>query len=494
MFSFLAMLATLLHVVSGQTTVPTPNAAQLRYHQTDFVALIHYNMATYAHNADPGCDETNWDVKADYATGKTRDPATFNPSKLNTTQWFDSIMNLGANIAILTAKHGCGFTLWPTKAKFDDSNQGIKNKPYGYSVGTKEASIHYDVLREFVNSANAAGVGYGFYYSIMKNFYLCRSFSGTNSCMNKVLPGQHNLTDSEYVKVAIEMAKELWSNYGNLTEIWTDSVIPKVAEDIMYEMQPQAIGTKISPTAWCGTESGYPSKDVGGGPIWNFGYSDHGELNSSQWVPKFCDPQLFTDLSQWFWEPNKQLRKLSDMIPIYHDIVGRRMIMELAFSIDRDGLVEESHAKLYKELGDWVRQCYGSPLKILMNQQGYEFVMKLSEGMHFDRFLLQEDLAFGQRVRKYTIEMRKHDGDDPSPNGWIPLVFKDNDTQAIGQKRILLLKEDGIRVNGMGIVELRLRILKAEGGVPQIKTFGVYKPCRDGVESKGEPVESDIYL
>ena len=37
--------------------------------------------------------------------------------------------------------------------------------------------------------------------------------------------------------------------------------------------------------------------------------------------------------------------------------------MELAFAIDRDGLVEDTHAVMYKALGNWVRQCYGSPIK-----------------------------------------------------------------------------------------------------------------------------------
>ena len=69
----------------------------------------------------------------------------------------ESITNLGANIAILTAKHGCGFTLWPTKAKLPDGGN------YGYDVGVPGA-FGRDVLQEFVDSANQAGVGYGFYY------------------------------------------------------------------------------------------------------------------------------------------------------------------------------------------------------------------------------------------------------------------------------------------------------------------------------------------
>lgn len=154
---------------------------------------------------DPCCDAGNWDVKASYATGKTRDPATFDPKLLNTSQWFESISALGANIAILTAKHGCGFTLWPTKATLPDGS------PYGYSVGAKGAAIQRDVLQEFVESANAHGVGYGFYYSIMKSFYLCHSFSGTNSCLENILPGQHNFTDAEYTAIVKEQVTELWT-------------------------------------------------------------------------------------------------------------------------------------------------------------------------------------------------------------------------------------------------------------------------------------------
>jgi hypothetical protein len=54
------------------------------------------------------------------------------------------------------------------------------------TIQGKGAAIQKDVLAQFVASANAAGVGYGFYYSIMKSFYLCHSFSGTNSCTEKV--------------------------------------------------------------------------------------------------------------------------------------------------------------------------------------------------------------------------------------------------------------------------------------------------------------------
>jgi alpha-L-fucosidase len=132
--------------------VPVPTAPQqIRYQSTDFVALIHFNMATFAKDGDPGCSEENWNVHASYATGLTSDPTTFDPKLLNTTQWFDSIAGLGANIAVLTAKHGCGFCLWPTQSVLPDGT------PYQYHTS-------YDIVQEFVNLAKVWDMGFIFQY------------------------------------------------------------------------------------------------------------------------------------------------------------------------------------------------------------------------------------------------------------------------------------------------------------------------------------------
>jgi alpha-L-fucosidase len=437
-------------------TIPVPSAAQLRYQSTDFVALIHFNMATYAKDGDPGCDFTNWNQKAVGATGPTSDPNTFHPySKLNTTQWFDSITALGANIAVLTAKHGCGFLLWPTNATLPlplTSNDNItsttttttttRTRPYEYQA-------RVDVLQQFVDSASAAGVGYGFYYSIMKNFFLCRSFHGDNSCTANgiVLDGQHNVSNDEYHTIVKQHLKELYSNYGSLTEIWIDSKIQGFGP-MLDRLQPDAGGTPSNPRQWCGTESGFPSRDVGPGPIWQTGTGFFGNASSEEWVDKFCDPQLYKE-HIWFYMPphNRQVRNLEELIPIYHDIVGRGMVMELAMAINRDGLVEPSHAAVYKQLGDWVRECYGNANNnglavwsskqkqgqnhsVLLNDgDGDEFIdddgnwrlklklsnSKSSKSFAFDRIVLQEDISVGQRIRNYTITL-VYDNDDADDN------------------------------------------------------------------------------
>ena len=344
--------------IAANTCLPTPSPSQARYQDSDFVALICYNMCTYAHNGDPGCDEGNWDVVAPYADGPSRDPATFKPTALNTSQWMESVVGLGASIAVLTAKHGCGFLLWPTRSTLPDGS------PFNYNTKT-------DVLQEFVDAAKAHGVGYGFYYSIMKSFYLCHSFTGANSCMSKILPGQHNLTTEQYMDTVRVQATELWSDYGYQTEIWLDSA--DTLNTTMFGLQPDAAGLQET-ERWCGTEGGHPSTAPGPGPwggdVWSLDFSGGhywGYPNGTRWVPKMCDPQLFQE-HVWFWEAGLKVRTLEMMIPIYHDICGRGMVMELDFAIDRRGLVPESHAAVYKQLGGWVRECYGSPLAMSSGQ------------------------------------------------------------------------------------------------------------------------------
>jgi alpha-L-fucosidase len=429
-----------------RTIVPIPSAPQLRYQSTDFVALIHFNMATFARDGDPGCASDNWNDHAPYAVGPTSDPTTFQPRLLNTTQWFDSITGLGAKIAILTAKHGCGFCLWPTRSKMPDGT------PYGYHASD-------DVLGQFVQSANAAGVGYGFYYSILKNFKLCRVWN-ENSCLETILPGQVNLTHEEFRSVVEQQVTELWTGYGELAEIWVDSNLAGFG-DLMVRLQPNAAGSPAHPRAWCGTESGYPSRDVGPGPIWQTGPGEFGNESSPLWVDKFCDPQLFRD-HVWFWEPNLEVRTLSQMIPIYHDIVGRGMIMELAFSIDRNGLVDPKHEVVYKQLGKWVEDCYGSPV-VSTSGRGSRLMVTIPKGTTFDRIQLEEDIALGQRIRAYTVEVINVSAvartalADNSLTGWHDVSderhFLVTDGNAVGRKRIHLLHsvfyahEEGQRIH-----------------------------------------------
>jgi hypothetical protein len=473
----------------------TPSTLRLLSHvaavpccDTTPTALIHFNMATYARDGDPGCDATNWNQRAPNATGPTSDPHTFFPKSLNTTQWFDSISALGAKIAVLTAKHGCGFLLWPTNATlpphendraFASTDSGRIARaatesspppiPYGYHTS-------YDLLQDFVDSAKASGVGYGFYYSIMKNFFLCRSFTGQNSCTETILSGQHNATDDEYHSIVKHQLTELWTNYGDLAEVWIDSKLEGFGA-MLDELQPRAGGTPSNPRQWCGTESGFPSRDVGQGSIWQTGEGFFGDPSAPNWVDKFCDPQLFRD-HIWFYEPQRKVKTLEEMIPMYHDIVGRGMVMELAFAINREGLVEASHEAVYQQLGEWVEGCYGTPLLSKQNSIGENIIQlklppSMSAGYSFDRIVLQEDVAVGQRIRNYTIDLVDDDDDGKILVRLVP------DGNSVGRKRIHLLSNTAASppppplALSMSVV----LTITAAIGPPHVSLFGVYAPC-----------------
>ena len=114
-----------------------------------------------------------------------------------------------------------------------------------------------------------------------------------------------------------QQLQEIWGEYGNLTEVWTDSLRPKWATELMQRLQPGAMGTPHNPSLWCGTESGNPSAAMGDSDWWSTSSSAelarttksdsddpscgslgnracfHGTPNGDIWLPKFCDPQLF---------------------------------------------------------------------------------------------------------------------------------------------------------------------------------------------------------
>ncbi len=77
-----------------------------------------------------------------------------------------------------------------------------------------------DVLRQFVDSTTSAGIGHGFYYSLTNNFFL--NVLGHEVQNTTLLPGQVGVTQQEFEDIAFDSVSELWTQYGNLTEIWFD--------------------------------------------------------------------------------------------------------------------------------------------------------------------------------------------------------------------------------------------------------------------------------
>jgi len=444
---------------SLEDTLPVPTPPQLEYQRHEISALIHFNMATFAENGDPGCNAKNWNKLAPPATGPTSDPVTFNPVKLNISNWAESMLALGAKHAVLTAKHGCGYLLWPTKTRLPDGSE------FTYCVGKERSAIKRDVIREFSDTMRQHGIGYGYYYSLGSNFHF--DVKGMKVQNSSLLPGQVRLTQEQFEAISLAQVAELWSNYGPLTEIWFDggyqSSLKGRLVEMLRRMQPNATGfggQGITPNSvcWVGTESGLP-----GGEIWSTGADQQGDPSSSVFCPKGCDTTLQkSDI--WFWT-GIDIRPLRELIDVYHSTVGRNGVLELDFAIDREGLVDPAHAKRYAELGVWIRACYGQPVVEASANGTYAELLLPNGAPPIDRVVLQEDLQRGQRVRAYEVDVEEQGQWKPFASG-----------SSIGNKRIDLGPPTTAASR-----RFRLNITSFVGsGGPFITRFAAYRACSTG--------------
>ena len=79
---------------------PIPSEKQLHWQEMEMYAFIHYSMNTYT---DQEWGFGNEDLKL------------FNPSDLDCRQWARVCKQAGMKGIIFTAKHHCGFCMWPSK-------------------------------------------------------------------------------------------------------------------------------------------------------------------------------------------------------------------------------------------------------------------------------------------------------------------------------------------------------------------------------------------
>jgi alpha-L-fucosidase len=441
--------------------IPLPTRTQVRYQQAEIIATVGFQMDTYAYDdGDPGCNAQNWNRGV-----KTSDPSTLAPTDLNITQWALVLQSLGAKIAWMNAKHGCGFLMFKTSAKIPGTN-----KPYGYDVFAPGA-IQRDVVAEFREEMMKVGISPGYYYSLKDNFYLNVHTGGTVGTNATLLPGMQNVTQSEFEQISLAQLRELWTNYGALSETWFDGGwAPTMAmrlKALVQELLPHTaafggFGVSDNPVKWVGTESGLPV-----GPIWSLGSSRQGESNGTVFVPTGCDTVLMTPHT-WFAIKGMGVRTLEDMINSYHRTVGNNCVMELGFAPLRSGLIPLDQVSRAKEFGDWIRTCYGNPAgsaNISRTKGGHDttFTILLKKPSAVDRVLIQEDISYGQRIREYQVEAKSASSDK-----WLPF----SEGRSVGHKKIDLVSDQIDDVTA-----LRLTLLASVGN-PYMLAFQAFYPCQ----------------
>lgn len=164
--------------LKAQTAQPTP--AQAAFEKLERGMFIHFSINTY-HN-------TEWSYG-------DLDPATFNPTKLDTDQWCEAAIAAGMKYVVLTAKHHDGFCLWPSK--YTD-----------YSVAS--SPFQGDVVALLAESCRKYGLKLGIYYSLWDS----------NAAFYS--------DDFAYTNYMIAQLDELLTNYGDVALIWFDGAWDKL--------------------------------------------------------------------------------------------------------------------------------------------------------------------------------------------------------------------------------------------------------------------------
>lgn len=166
--------------------------------------------------------------------------------------------------------------------------------------------------------------------------------------------------------------------------------------------------------------------------------NDGGDPQSPYFCPAECDTTLQTG-DRWFYGVNQTLRSLEGMIDVYHKTVGRNCVLELDLAPDRSGLIPSNQVARYKELGDFIKSCYGNPIahKVSQNDNGvYSFTFK--KATPIDRIVLMEDQTNGQVIRSYQVYAKI--ADSQTSNARLPYTLISNGT-SVGHKKIDLFNE-----------------------------------------------------
>ena len=379
--------------------VPTPQ--QLEWQQMEFTAFLHFGMNTFTGN--------EWGHGTD-------SPELFNPSELDCEQWVKALKDGGFKMALITAKHHDGFCLWQTNT----TEYSVKNSPWKDGKG--------DVVRELRDACEKYGMKFGVYLS----------------------PWDRNAPtygDSPaYNKFFIEQLTELLSNYGEVHVVWFDGACgegPNGKKQVydwtailakIRELQPKAVTAIMGDDVrWVGNEGGMGrdtewsatvlppgaytqkkeaiketlgldelSKDLGSREL-------IAKVQEAYWYPSEVDVSIRPG---WFYHAHQdeQVRSLANLVNIYYRSVGCNAVLLLNIPPDRRGLIHEVDVQRIKELSDYIGKTFANNYVENGNQawtaeagQSKEYNVKA--GSMANTFLIQEDIAQGQRVEDFLVEV-----------------------------------------------------------------------------------------
>ncbi len=464
--------------VSAQTVAkttygPVPNENQLRWQEMEMYAFIHYSLNTYT--------DQEWGYG-------NEDPNLFNPSHLDCRQWARVCKQAGMKGIIFTAKHHCGFCMWPSAY----TEYSVKNSPWKNGKG--------DVVKELAEACREEGLQFAVYLS----------------------PWDRNHKDygkPEYVTYFRNQLRELLTNYGDIFEVWFDGanggdgwygganetrrIDGKTYYDwaetfrMIRELQPQAViwndGGDRGDLRWVGTEAGnigetnwsmMPGKGDTPYHMLHYGVED-GDV----WCPGETNTSIRPG---WFYHEteNEHVKSLSKLMDTYYKSVGRNSCLLLNFPIAPNGRIHPTDSLrgiAFKQMIDEsFRDNLLLPSATPQRENGVVcYTLDIKEGESFNRFVAEEDIRYGQRVKKFSLEALV-DGQWQSLKD--ELVEDGDGLTTIGHRRIICFPT-------VKATKLRFTIT-ASRAEPVIKKLGVYHApeLSPDIPNSGEKKSSGLHF
>jgi alpha-L-fucosidase len=470
MFSSLLIGTSFAQTLAPKPFGPVPNENQMKWQEMEYYSFLHFSLNTFTDQEWGNGDE---------------DVRLFNPKDLDCRQWACVCKEAGMKGIIMVVKHHCGFCLWPSKY----TGFSVKNSPWKDGKG--------DVVRELADACKEYGLKLGIYLS----------------------PWDRNSADygkPEYITYFRNQLTELLTNYGPIFEVWFDGAnggsgyyggareTRRIDRRTYYDwqntyklirkLQPDIViwndGGDRGDLRWVGTESGYVGETnwsllnaTGDVPEDMLRY---GVENGDSWVPGEVNTSIRPGWFYHTYEDNR-VKTLPQLMDTYYSSIGRNGTLLLNFPIDTRGLIHENDIKASKDFAAAVKETFavnlaekakvsasnvrrnskefGAERTIDGNKDTYwatddgvtkaSMTIDFTKPTTFNRFLVQEYIRLGQRVKAFTIEALV-DGN------WKELAK----ATTIGYKRILLFPI-------VRATRLRFNITDSKAS-PVISNVGIY--------------------
>ncbi|MBR5686406.1 MAG: alpha-L-fucosidase [Prevotella sp.] len=461
--------------VYGQTLMPSPcgpvpTADQLRWQDMEMYAFIHYSLNTYT--------DQEWGFG-------NESPTLFNPQSLDCRQWARVCKQTGMRGIIFTAKHHCGFCMWPSAY----TDYSVKNSPWKNGQG--------DVVRELSEACREEGLEFAVYLS----------------------PWDRNHPEygrPAYVEYFRNQLRELLTNYGNIFEVWFDGAnggdgwygganeTRRIDGKTYYgwdetfriirELQPNAViwndGGDRGDLRWVGTEAGnvgetnWSLMPAEGDTPWHMLH--YGVENGDVWCPGETNTSIRPG---WFYHEteNEHVKSLSKLMDTYYKSVGRNSTLLLNFPIAPNGRIHPNDSLRGIAFKNMIDEVFKENLaeKAETIRYGDITVIDFKKPVTFNRFLAEEDITLGQRVRNFSLEALV-DGEWQQLKD--ELSLQGDGLTTIGHRRIICFPS-------VKATKLRFTVTDAKCE-PIIKKLGVYfaPELTADIPNSGEKKSSALHM